>query len=215
MLDAFEALLPYAPAARLLFAGSPADHYDVAADLRRRNLSNAVVATGYLESDDDLTDAIAACDVTLNLRWPTAREISGPWLRCLAAGRPSITIDLTQTADVPSLDPRTWRTHGADDRAPVCVAIDILDEDHSLRVAMRRLATDAPLRRALGEAARQYWISEHAHAIMFDDYRHVLELATATALPGVALPPHLGDDGSGRMADILSSIGVAIPWSKI
>ena len=30
--------------------------------------------------------ASRACDVSLNLRWPTAREMSGPWLRALAAG---------------------------------------------------------------------------------------------------------------------------------
>ena len=35
---------------------------------------------------------------------------------------------------------------------PVCVAIDILDEDHSLRLAMRRLATDAD---AAGDAWRR------------------------------------------------------------
>src|SRR2546430_12142591 len=51
---------------------------------------------------------LAACDVTLNLRWPTARETSGPWLRALAAARATVITDLVHHADVPSLDPRTW-----------------------------------------------------------------------------------------------------------
>jgi glycosyltransferase involved in cell wall biosynthesis len=215
ILDAFEAVLPYAPAARLLLAGSPVAHYDAAGDVRDRGLSNSVLLTGYLESDDELTDCIAACDVTLNLRWPTAREMSGPWLRCLAAGRASITIDLLHTADVPALDPRTWRTTGADGRDPICVAVDILDEDHSLRVAMRRLATDASLRSALGDAARRNWIAEHAPAIMFDDYRRLLPLAAETRPSQRDLPPHLRDDGSGVMMGILNDLGVAVPWSKI
>jgi glycosyltransferase involved in cell wall biosynthesis len=108
ILDAFAALLPYAPDAWLLMGGAAPEHYDPSADVRARGLGSRVVITGYLPTDDELTDHIAACDVTLNLRWPTAGEMSGPWLRCLAAGKPTITIDLLQTADVPSLDPRTW-----------------------------------------------------------------------------------------------------------
>ena len=40
------------------------------------------------------------------------------------------------------------------EQQPVAVAIDILDEDHSLRLAMKRLAEDAELRQALGSAAQ-------------------------------------------------------------
>ena len=108
VLEAFESLLPYAPAAHLLLAGSAAEHYDVAADVQRRGLAARTTITGYLETDRELTECIAACDVALNLRWPTAREISGPWLRALAAGRPTVVMDLEHLADVPSLDPRTW-----------------------------------------------------------------------------------------------------------
>ena len=132
--------------------------------------------TGYLDTDDDLTDHIAACDVTLNLRWPTARETSGPWLQALAAGRPTIVTDLVHQADVPSLDPRTWTENGlsapkAQSPEPICVAIDILDEDHSLRLAMRRLASDAALREQLGAAAREWWAREHSLGAMVDRRR--------------------------------------------
>ena len=40
--------------------------------------------------------------------------------------------------------------------------IDILDEDHSLRLAMRRLATDPALPRPSRRAAREYWEREHS-----------------------------------------------------
>ena len=108
ILDALGAVIPYAPSAHLLLAGAPARHYDVMADVHQRGLSDRVTLTGYLPSESELTDCIAACDVSLNLRWPTAREMSGPWLRALAAARPTITIDLEHLVDVPSLDPRTW-----------------------------------------------------------------------------------------------------------
>jgi hypothetical protein len=72
-----------------------------------------VTLTGYLDTTTSLTDHLAACDVTLNLRWPTARETSGPWLRALAAGRATVITDLVHLDDVPSLDPRTWTVNEA------------------------------------------------------------------------------------------------------
>ena len=70
-------MLPAAPSARLLLAGAAAAHYDVAAAIAAHSAADRVMLTGYLDSEDDeLTDHIAACDVTLNLRWPTgARDI--------------------------------------------------------------------------------------------------------------------------------------------
>jgi glycosyltransferase involved in cell wall biosynthesis len=215
ILAAFAAVLPYLPSARLLLCGEAAAHYDLAADIRRHDLGTRVVTTGYVESDDELTDCVAASDVTLNLRWPTAREVSGPWLRCLAAGRASIVIDLSHLADVPSLDPRTWNANAPGGAAPVTVAIDILDEDHSLRLAMRRLGTDADLRRTLGRAARDFWVREHSPQAMLDDYRRLLPEAASAPLPAPSLPGHITGDGSGLLARILGEFGVPIPWSNI
>jgi glycosyltransferase involved in cell wall biosynthesis len=215
ILSAFEATLHWAPAAILMLVGSPAEHYDAAADVARRRLRDRVVMTGYVEREQELTDCIAACDVTLNLRWPTAREISGPWLRCLAAGTATIIIDLAHTADVPAVDPRTWTNTASDRTAPVAVAIDIMDEDHSLRLAMRRLAVDGALRETLGAAGRAYWHTAHSHAAMLEDYRRLIPIAAHTAVPDSPLPPHTTDDESGVMTSILSEFGVPVPWSKI
>ncbi len=51
---------------------------------------------------------LAASDVVLSLRWPSARETSASWLRAIAAGRPTVVTDLAQQADLPTLDPRSW-----------------------------------------------------------------------------------------------------------
>ena len=76
-------------------------------------------------------------------------------------------VDLAHLADVPSLDPRTWQRHGGGaGAAPVCIAIDILDEDHSLALAMRRLATQPALRESLGHAAADHWRRQHSPDIM-------------------------------------------------
>ncbi|MEO7273599.1 MAG: glycosyltransferase, partial [Vicinamibacterales bacterium] len=125
VLKAFAATLAYAPKARLILAGDSPDPRALRADVHRLGLDAHVILTGYLESDAALTESIAACDASLNLRWPSAGEISGPWLRCLALGLPTVIVDLAHLANVPSLDPRTWQRHGGGTGAPpVCIAID-------------------------------------------------------------------------------------------
>jgi len=224
ILDALGAIVPYAPSAHLLLAGAAARHYDVASDVNRRALDGRVTLTGYLGEDAELTACIAACDVALNLRWPTAREVSGPWLRALAAGRPTIVVDLAHMVDAPSLDPRTWtmntlagnwRSKDTDPtagREPVTVAIDILDEDHSLRLAMRRLATDPALRRSLGDAGRRYWEREHSMPRMVEDYERVLAEARATPPPQVELPRHLVTNGERVLDTVLAEFSLDAPW---
>jgi glycosyltransferase involved in cell wall biosynthesis len=214
ILGAFSALHAYVPEARLMLVGAPADHYDLMADIRSRGLQDYVVTTGYLETDEELTDCIAAVDVTLNLRWPTARELSGPWLRSLAAGKPSIVTDVMQMVDVPSLDPRTWSSNAesvGQTQDPVAVAIDILDEDHSLRLAMKRLGEDAGLRHRLGDAARSYWLREHSPEAMLTDYLRLISAARSLPAPVGALPAHLVDDGTRLLQTLIAPFGIAAP----
>jgi glycosyltransferase involved in cell wall biosynthesis len=109
ILSAFAATRAYHPGIRLLLAGAVPGHYNLHRDIDRTGIGESTIVTGYLESDDDLSAHISACDVALNLRWPTAREISGPWLRCLSAGVPTVITQLSHLAHVPSLDPRTWQ----------------------------------------------------------------------------------------------------------
>jgi glycosyltransferase involved in cell wall biosynthesis len=210
ILDALAAILPYAPAAHLLLSGAAAQHFDAAEAVRARGLGAHVTMTGYLPDDRELNDHMAACDVSINLRWPTAREMSGPWLRALAAGLPTITTDLVHLADIPSLDPRTWanREPRIANREPVTIAIDILDEDHSLRLAMRRLATDAQLRSSLGDSARSYWDREHSPPRMLEDYRRVISEAAAVPPPKPQLPVHLVNDGDQKLQDLLRPFAI-------
>jgi glycosyltransferase involved in cell wall biosynthesis len=238
ILAAFRATLPYAPDARLLFAGAPAAHYDIAADIAAQGLADRVTVTPYLESDEELTDHIAACDVSLNLRWPTARETSGPWLQALAVGRATIVTDLVHLADTPSLDPRTWMENGlsafgfrlweeatessepsvlkpkAQSPKPLCIAVDILDEDHSLRLAMRRLATDGALRTDLGAAAREWWRRNYSLDGMVEDYERVMREAAARPDPPVTLPAQIRQPGDRKLRTLLEPFGVASPLTS-
>jgi hypothetical protein len=109
-------------------------------------------------------------------------------------------VDAAHHVEVPTLDPRTWLCHApaplepAPEARAVAVGIDILDEDHSLRLALRRLGSDAALRLRLGAAARAYWESNHTVAAMAADYESTIRQARELAAPVVDLPTHLRPD---------------------
>ena len=188
----------------LLLVGASASYYDPVADARSLGVSDRVTLTGFVD-EADIADYLESAEICLCLRWPSTRETSASWLRCLAAGRATIVTDLAHTVEVPSLDPRSWKLQhapaigeGAPDGHPVepiCVSLDILDEDHSLRLAMRRLAQDAALRSQLGHQAHEYWLRHHTLDRMVSEYRSLIERALDTQPPVRPLPRHLRPDG--------------------
>jgi glycosyltransferase involved in cell wall biosynthesis len=196
----------------LLLAAGPADaSADVPALAAELRIADAVRLPGPLD-DEAFDRAIAAVDVSLNLRWPSALEVSGPWLRALAAARPTVIVDLPHLGHVPTLDPRSWRLHAPaapprGDRDAVAVAVDILDEGHSLRLAMLRLASDAALRDALGRNGRRYWESAHTLDHMVDDVDRALATAASRPAPAPALPPALTPDPLALARRLLEPFG--------
>jgi glycosyltransferase involved in cell wall biosynthesis len=213
--------LRVAPQARLRLVGGTAPHYDVRADAERYGVADRVEITGFVP-DEAMEAELRRCDVCLCLRWPTTRETSASWLRCIAAGKATVINDLTHLVDLPTLDPRSWtvldaRTDAAAaGRRPrpeeaVAVSIDILDEDHSLELAMRRLASDAALRASLGLAARRHYEAQHTLPRMAEDYERLLTQAVALPAPdpaAIGLPAHFLDDHSGRLRRLLAETGM-------
>lgn len=199
------------PGLRLLLVGRTPTYYDALAEAREAGVADLVTVTGYV-SDDELPRYLAAADVALSLRWPTAGETSASWLRCAAAGLATITTELAHEAERPTLDPRSWTVvHGA--RAlrapqPIGVSIDILDEDHSLALALDRLAADPELRTALGAAARRHWLAEHTLGHMRSDYERVCEQAARAPDPSTPLPGHLRSDGLEHTRELLRPFGM-------
>lgn len=212
IVRAFAATRQRVPEARLLFAGRIDPLLSLETLLRTFGIREATHTFGRLD-DDEFDMAVAACDVGVNLRWPTAGEVSGPWLRMLSLGLPTVIVDGLHHLDVITLDPRTWRCHapapslGSRPEAfAVAVAIDILDEEHSLRLAMRRLGSDALLRRSLGEAARGYWESNHSIPVMVAGYQRAIGRAQQLLPPSVPFPAHLRPDPLAHTRDLTREI---------
>jgi glycosyltransferase involved in cell wall biosynthesis len=226
-IQALAALAPSVPSVHLLLVGGIVDHYDAQAEAVSLGIADRVTITGFVPNED-VADYLAASDACLCMRWPSSRETSAAWLRCLAAGRPTIVTDLVHTVDVPALDPRDWSvlhapTVAADEAAwsstpePACISIDILNENHSLRLAMRRLATDPRLRAALARGARNVWSERFTLERMVSGYLGAIERARTAPGPDAEalarLPPHFLTDGTERMMRLLREIG--LPESRI
>jgi len=125
---------------------------------------------------------------------------------------------------VPTLDPRDWsmldarlKSRPADtisvgpvatSAGPVGVSIDILDEDHSLKLAIRRLASDEKLRMTLGSDARAMWAERFGLNRMVAGYQQAIAQALrATAEhAGSTWPVHLRSSGAEHAESVIREI---------
>ncbi len=86
--------------AHLLVAGEVAPVLRLEQLARELGVADRVHFTGFLPYED-FESAIAACDLCVNLRHPTAGETSASLLRVLAVGRPALVSDYGVSADLP------------------------------------------------------------------------------------------------------------------
>ncbi len=185
VLRAFASTLGRVPHVRLLIAGIERDLAEQSPEV-----DAAITRLGPV-TEDERRHLMDAVDVLIDLHWPPVAGPSDHWLAAMAAGRSAIVIDTPAVADVPTLDPRSWRPP-PDGRPAVGVAVDILDEAHSLRLACYRLAVDDALREGLGRAAHLYW--EHTHTLghMTAGVVRALDLALTRPAKGTLAPPPPG-----------------------
>jgi hypothetical protein len=161
-------------------------------------------------SPDDILDK---ADIIVATSWPPADEMTMA-LAAMAARRAVIVLETESTAGWPALDPQTWQPRGWNGQSPIVISIDPRDEEHSLSLALRRLAADGPLRASLGSAAHAWW-QQHAtleHAV--NAWRSILAEA-ATVKPRERpsnWPPHLTADGTERARELLGEFGAVVDF---
>src|SRR6266540_3114326 len=124
----------------------------------------------------------------------TPEKRIGPLLRALAAVR--------------TRHPRLHLLVAGDAAEHLAVSVDIVDEDHSLHLALDRLASDDKRRALLGKAARAWWNAHHRLELMAADYARIIERAVSLPAPRPALPAHLRDDGTSRLAALTRAVGI-------
>jgi glycosyltransferase involved in cell wall biosynthesis len=131
---------------RLVIAGEVSEALELERLARELGVADRVLITGFLPYSD-FEAAISACDLCLNLRYPTAGETSASLLRVLSLGRPAVVSDYAVFAELP--DELTVKVPLGDSEV----------EDLAERVG-EVLATPGRLRE-MGEAARQFIREQH------------------------------------------------------
>ena len=185
-----------------------------AALLRARETSAAPIAV--------IDGGPAAADVMIATRWPTFGRPLTDALSGFAAGRAVIVAETASTAQWPTLDPQTWQPRPVPiglgtAEAPIAISIDPRDEEHSLMLALVRLANDAALRAALGDAARAWWAQHATVAHAVNRWRAVLHDARTLPVPPrpAGWPAHLDADACGTMTAVLGQMGVGSPFRAV
>jgi glycosyltransferase involved in cell wall biosynthesis len=165
LLDAFARLHARHPGARLLLVGASAERFDLDRRLERLGLqdSEAIVREQYVP-EERLWSLMAACDVTVNLRFPTMGETSGSVLRCLSLGKPAVVSDVGWFAELP-------------DDVALKVPVDGF-ETRTLEAALELLCEPAA-RRAMSRAALDYVRREHDLDRVADLYAAAIEESAA------------------------------------
>jgi len=145
---ALRRLWPELPDLQLVLIGetSPGVHLEAIFTAEERS-SARVVHRGYV-SADEYRDWMAATDVAVNLRYPSAGETSASLLRLLADGKCTVVSAYRQFLEIPS---------------PAVVRIPLgAEEESELARELSSLARDPTRRMRIGEAARGYASTEHS-----------------------------------------------------
>ncbi|HEX2463338.1 MAG TPA: glycosyltransferase [Thermoanaerobaculia bacterium] len=192
---------PELSSVHLLVVGAVARELDIESLAREHGVADRVHAVGFLDRDA-LDAAMAAADLCVNLRYPTAGETSASLLRLLAAGRPTLVSDYAQFTDLP----RDCVAH-----VPVGEG-----EVEAIAATAGALLANRDALAALGRRAREHVRREHdpgrAAALIVEACDEL-----ARRPPGVARPALPGPPSAltwGVMGGALEVEGAATPWPE-
>jgi glycosyltransferase involved in cell wall biosynthesis len=163
LLEAFASFRRHRPGARLLLVGAAGERFDIQRRLERLGLTDGVERLDYVP-EQRMWSLMAACDVLVNLRYPTMGETSGSVVRALALGKPLVVSDVGWFSELP-------------DDAVLKVPVDEVEA----AVLEAALGVAADHGAALGAAARAYVEREHALPKVANAYVAALEAAAGGA----------------------------------
>jgi glycosyltransferase involved in cell wall biosynthesis len=138
---------PRLASAHLVVAGEVSRYFNVAGLAARLGVADRVHLLGYVDFAQ-LERAIAAADLCVNLRYPTAGETSASLLRILALGCPAVVNEYAQFRELP-------------DDAVLKVPLFDRDEPAALAGRLAELLAAPEALARFGAAAREHVAREH------------------------------------------------------
>ena len=188
--------------AHLLIVGEASKGLDLKEEARRAGVADRVHVQGFIPFED-FEAAIAAVDLCLNLRYPTAGETSASLLRVLAVGRPAIVSDYAQFADLPA-------------EAVIRVPLAGEEEPGHLAALLRGLLANPERLRRMGEAAREHVRLRHDPAKSAESVVEACRDWSELPPPGEKAPDVLRPSSLawGRLDGEVEVEGADLPWPE-
>ncbi len=177
VLEVLSKLKPQHPELVYLIAGDVEDHAGLNARISALRLQQNVHTTGRLDMNAFLRWMHRA-DIIVNLRYPSAGEMSGTLIRAMAGSKPVIISRLPHLLEIPE----------------DCVLRVRPDHEHKeLMTALNRLVESVNLRQALSEKARHYIETRHSPKQAVNQYLELIDIALQrkTGYRPPMLPLHL------------------------
>jgi glycosyltransferase involved in cell wall biosynthesis/SAM-dependent methyltransferase len=159
-LRAFRRLLRLVPDVKMILVGEPHPDFPVEAMIRTMGLAANVRVLGFAPIAD-FVGYLGACDIVLNLRFPTVGESSGTLLRSLGLGKAVMVSEVGSFQEFP------------DD---ICLKVPVGPGEEDLIFEYLNLLVSRPdIARQLGERARDYVARECNWATVAAQYAGFLE----------------------------------------
>ncbi|HYP13185.1 MAG TPA: glycosyltransferase [Bryobacteraceae bacterium] len=166
-LRAFKRLLRLHPTAKMILVGEPHPEYPLKAIIDNLGIESSVRVLGFT-AIEDFVGYIAACDIILNLRYPTVGESSGTLLRSLGLGKAVIVSDVGSFSEYPD---------------EICLKVPVDRREEGTLFEFLNLLVERPtVRQTLGEKARDWVERECNWYSVAERYRDFLD-AIATDRP--------------------------------
>ena len=172
-LRAFRRLVRLAPNARMILVGEPHPEFPIEPMIRTMGLSAHVRILGFAPIEE-FVGYLGACDIVLNLRYPTVGESSGTLLRSLGLGKAVMVSEIGSFAEFPE---------------DVCLKVPVGAGEEDLIFEYLNLLVSRPeVAQALGARARDYVARECNWAAVARQYAAFLEAVADRQ--GVAAAPY-------------------------
>jgi glycosyltransferase involved in cell wall biosynthesis/SAM-dependent methyltransferase len=159
-LRAFRRLVRLVPNVKMILVGEPHPEFPVEAMIRTMGLAAHVRVLGFAPIAD-FVGYLGACDIVLNLRYPTVGESSGTMLRALGLGKAVMVSEVGSFQEFP------------DD---VCLKVPVGSGEEDIIFEYLNLLVSRPeVARQLGERARDYVARECNWATVAAQYAGFLD----------------------------------------
>jgi glycosyltransferase involved in cell wall biosynthesis/SAM-dependent methyltransferase len=163
-LRAFRRLVRLAPNARMILVGEPHPEFPIEPMIRTMGLSAHVRILGFAPIED-FVGYLGACDIVLNLRYPTVGESSGTLLRSLGLGKAVMVSEIGSFAEFPE---------------DVCLKVPVGAGEEDLIFEYLNLLISRPeVAQALGARARDYVAQECNWVTVARQYVEFMEAVVA------------------------------------